>query len=185
MIEALDTEVGRLLAGVELEHTLVVFIGDNGTPSQVVEAPYNRRRAKNTLYEGGVHVPVCVRGAGVAALGRSNSDLVHTIDLFATILEAGGVELPAESDSVSMWPYLLSEASGPQRDWILSEGGGNDGRAIRNLRYKLIVYASDEEQLFDLVEDPLELEELSSRLDADDSLRGNYEELQAQLAELR
>ena len=41
MIEAMDTELGRLLDGVDLATTTVIFLGDNGTPNEVTVPPYN------------------------------------------------------------------------------------------------------------------------------------------------
>jgi hypothetical protein len=34
-----------------------VFLGDNATASQVVQAPFDRQRSKGTVYQGGVKVP--------------------------------------------------------------------------------------------------------------------------------
>lgn len=53
-IEALDTEIGRLLSSMSptvLANTMVIFVGDNGTPPQVVQDPFSSTHAKNTLYE--------------------------------------------------------------------------------------------------------------------------------------
>lgn len=49
MLESLDTEIGRLLDSFseeELKNTLIIFMGDNGTPGQVVQSPYEKRKAK-------------------------------------------------------------------------------------------------------------------------------------------
>src|SRR5690606_9976818 len=92
MIEAMDTEIGRMIAGLgaAADNTVIVFIGDNGTPQQVIESPYTTY--KGQVYEGGVLVPLIVKGPGVVG-GREVFDLVHGVDLFATIAELGGVNL--------------------------------------------------------------------------------------------
>lgn len=54
-LEAMDTEIGRLLDSIpekELEKTVIIFIGDNGTPNQVAQYPYSRRTVKGSLYQG-------------------------------------------------------------------------------------------------------------------------------------
>lgn len=54
MLESLDTEIGRLLDSMsqeERENTLIIFMGDNGTPNQVIQAPYEKRKAKGSLYQ--------------------------------------------------------------------------------------------------------------------------------------
>src|SRR5205085_10475603 len=52
MVEAMDLEMGRLLAAVDRTNTHVIFLGDNGTPGQIIQPPYLSSRGKDTLYEG-------------------------------------------------------------------------------------------------------------------------------------
>jgi arylsulfatase A-like enzyme len=92
MVEALDTEIGRLLASLppaERARTTVLFLGDNGTESCAQASPSGR--AKSTLYEGGIHVPLLASGYRV---GRGEcAALVNTTDVFATVAELAGVDL--------------------------------------------------------------------------------------------
>src|SRR6185503_3037006 len=46
MVEAMDTEIGRLLAAVNRTNTHIIFIGDNGTANQVIQPPYSTMKAK-------------------------------------------------------------------------------------------------------------------------------------------
>ena len=44
--------MGRFLDSMtveEIENTLIIFIGDNGTPNQVAQFPYSKRTAKGSL----------------------------------------------------------------------------------------------------------------------------------------
>ena len=84
MIVALDTAVGQVLRRVSKE-TLVVFVGDNGTPGAVAPEP---ERAKRTTFERGLRVPLLVAGPGVPH-GASDA-LVHVVDLYATVAELCG-----------------------------------------------------------------------------------------------
>src|SRR5262249_33719596 len=65
-IRCLDAEIGRLLDGLRampskpLQNTTIIFLGDNGTPSEVAETPVDSKRAKGTVYQGGVHVPLVI-----------------------------------------------------------------------------------------------------------------------------
>ena len=93
MVEAMDTEIERLLDSLDpavRDNTYVIFMGDNGTYDPVVGAPFRRGRAKGTIYEGGVNVPLIVSGPGVPR-GSVSEALVNSTDLFATILEMAGV----------------------------------------------------------------------------------------------
>ncbi len=82
MIEAMDTELGRLLAQVDRTTTTIIFLGDNGTPNEVTAKPYKPDHAKLRVYEQGVKVPMIVAGAAVKDPGRQVTGLVNTVDLF-------------------------------------------------------------------------------------------------------
>jgi len=74
--EAMDTEIGRLLAAVEsLEHAHY-FSGRQRHPDAGAAAAVSGRRGKDTLYEGGLHVPLIVAGPAVVNPGRTNETLV-------------------------------------------------------------------------------------------------------------
>ena len=58
----------RLLASLDPDvraRTVVMFVGDNGTPARTAPPDTPGDRAKDSLYQGGVHVPLVVAGAGV------------------------------------------------------------------------------------------------------------------------
>ena len=95
MVQAMDTEMGRLLAAVSLTNTHVIFIGDNGTPPKSIQPPYPSNHAKATIYEGGTRVPWIVAGPAVTTPGQTNLSPVHVADLFSTILEMAGTSAAA------------------------------------------------------------------------------------------
>ncbi len=73
MLEALDTEIGRLLELVDLSKTNIIVIGDNGTPGQVDQAPAGGlAAAKGSLNEGGIYVPFFAYGPAVRQTGTSD-----------------------------------------------------------------------------------------------------------------
>ncbi|WP_372808858.1 sulfatase-like hydrolase/transferase [Pontiella sp.] len=164
MIESMDTEMGRLLAGIDTNETTIIFLGDNGTAADVIQPPYDiTGRAKGTLYEGGTHVPMIVAGPDVVDGGRTNDSVVHCADLFATILELAGGTLPASGgeDSRSLVPILGNQPFAPANDWILMESDAllantTTGRAIRNDQYKLIRMVGRADKFYDMGADPLE-----------------------------
>lgn len=89
MIAAYDTLIGELLAPLDLSETLVVLIGDNGTPAWAIGG-LSSGNAKGTVYERGIHVPLIVSGPGINS-GTSSSELRHAIDLHATLADAWNV----------------------------------------------------------------------------------------------
>lgn len=175
-VEAMDTELGRLLAGVNTNETTILFLGDNGTVQRVIQPPYNLAgRAKDTLYEGGVRVPFLIAGPDIASPGRASSEVVHVVDVFATVLELAGRNaaelLPRglPNDSRSLTSILRNEPFAPAEPAVLMEdvganpAGSFTGRAARLGSYKLIRWDTAVEEFYDLATDPLEATNLISR----------------------
>lgn len=182
-IQALDTEVGRLLKEVDLEKTVVIFIGDNGVPGPVKDgAKTGIRGSKGSAYEGGLRVPLVVTGAGVTRRGRED-DLFVTTDLYASILNLAGVPVTQVNDSFSIKPLLSDETATNGREYSFSEtssGTSNRRFAVKDRRFKL-VYDLNHYELYDLVADPLESQDLS----ANSAYAAVLATLQAQIAKLR
>ena len=198
MIEAMDTEIGRVLASLDpnvRENTYVIFIGDNGTDANSIIAPFRSEGAKGTVYEGGVNTPLIVSGPGVER-GAVSGALVNSTDLFATMLEMAEVDVDevvpdgVTLDSVSIVPYLVDPAMLSQRDSIYADvfadsflGIETANYAMRNDRYKLMRHEGTEE-FYDLSADPYEHDNLLQR-SMSPGEQSQYESLQAQITELR
>jgi arylsulfatase A-like enzyme len=164
-IQALDTEIGRLFRAMneagQLDNTLIIFMGDNGTPASVKDPAARIRGSKRSVYEGGVRVPLVVAGPGVTRRGRE-AHLVAAEDIFATIADLAGVPLVnnAINDGYSLVPLFGSGQVGTGRRYAFTElcgstGAGDKHFAIRGPQYKL-VYSDEEWGLFDLQRDPWE-----------------------------
>ncbi len=170
MLQALDTEIGRLLHFVESaveRDTYIVFIGDNGTSKGVAVPDFGRNRFKSTIWEGGIHVPLVVSGPDIVEPGRRVSALVNSTDLFATVIElAQGRSVleqsPVALDSISLVPYLRDRRTPALREWAFVDTG-NQHRKFRHAviegTYKLIVQ-SESLRLYDLENDPYERRQL-------------------------
>ncbi len=210
MIEAMDAEIGRLFASIPLEmlaRTTVIFVGDNGTSKAVTRPPFLAQHAKDTLYEGGVNVPLIISGTGVVNPNRESAALVNTTDLFATALElATGrptaellpVDLVHDSvdlvhDSVSLNPILKDVPEAAQRHYAYTElfhltqddATQQFGHAIRNDRYKLLRLTTQQrDEFYDLATDPFEQNNLLlAPMDAGQT--ANHEALNQMLVALR
>jgi arylsulfatase B len=156
-VQALDTELGRLLAAVDFEKTVVVFVGDNGTPPPIKDATTRLRSSKGSVYEGGVRVPLIITGAGVTRRGREDN-LFVTTDIYATVLELAGISVGHVNNSYSLKPLLTDEAASSGRTHSFSEvsqGTSNRQYGLKDTRFKLINNVGTWE-LYDLVADPLE-----------------------------
>lgn len=167
MVEAMDTEIGRLLLTLDAvdPDAWVFFLGDNGTAKQVSEPPFLGSHSKGSLYEGGVRVPLLVRGPGVKQ--AECAGLVAGVDLFATLGELARIPAATE-DSVSMVPYFTDPMLA-LRETVYAERFepnhatlpfANHSRAVRNARYKLIRVTGQPDELYDLEQDPFETNDL-------------------------
>ena len=155
--EALDTEVGRLLAAVDRDRTVVIFIGDNGPPPRVAQAPLQPNKVKNSLYQGGIQVPLVIAGPRIDRGGQREEALVSSTDLFATIADLSGADMGrVPVDSRSITPLLVG-GEVALRDYIYAEVE-SDGSSwtVRNQRYKLLSLGDRGKALYDLKADPYE-----------------------------
>jgi arylsulfatase A-like enzyme len=174
-LEALDKEMGRLMSSIPrdvLANTTIIFMGDNGTPSEVIQKPFSKDKAKTTVYEGGVSGVLTVSGKGVVRSGVYVNDLVNGADVFATVLDIAGADVSKmdTKDSISFKPILTSDVSNDRNflysEWVPAKGPKRDTWAIRDDRYKLIYFSDKEKELYDLVSDPYENNNLmKSKLD--------------------
>jgi arylsulfatase A-like enzyme len=147
MLEALDTEIGKVLGALSpavLGRTMILVLGDNGTDSAVLHvhstdisgpedpttpstAPYDPERFKNSMYEGGIRVPFLAKGPLVSQPGRAVDQLVDGVDLFRTVLSIAAqspqVTLPPipAVDGVDLLPLFTNPAAGPVRKSSLAE----------------------------------------------------------------
>lgn len=167
MIEALDTELGRLLDQIDLSSTYVFIFGDNGTSSSLKQSPFKGNKGKGTLYQGGIHVPLLVAGPGIPQ-GETVNGLIHLTDIHATVLEL--LNIPFEGkDSISFAPSLRDPSITASRKWNYSQIFNSDrvanrlpgqktldGITVRDPRYKLLIPEKGRRALFDLETDPYE-----------------------------
>lgn len=193
MVGAMDTEIGRVLQALDAvdPDAYVVFMGDNGTGAQATRAPFDSNHAKGTMYEGGLNVPLVIKGPGVAA-GQECAGLVGGVDLFATMAELAGVTNVTE-DSVSLVPYF-SDPTRSLRDTVYSELFApnhqtslpftSHERAVRNERYKLIRRTGVADELYDLNDDPWEATDLLPTLVPGSDADIAYGALDAELVRL-
>lgn len=154
MIEALDTELGRLLRRVDLTNTVVIYIGDNGTPANVKDEGSKVRNSKTSVYEGGALVSLVISGSGVTRKGRE-ATLVNGVDLYATIAALAGIPVTRANDGYSLTPLLTTSGASTGREFSLTEFCSPRVQrfALRDLRYKLLFDSKDGWGLFDLAND--------------------------------
>ena len=161
-LEAMDTEMGRLLNSLTTEeraNTIIIFIGDNGTPNKVAQSPYSRLTVKGSLYQGGINVPMVVSGIGVTRMGVRESALINSTDIYTTIGNIAGVSITEIHNSKSFY-QLFTDENGTKREYTYSEK--EDEYTIRNATYKYIKFGNGKEELYKLSIDAYESTDLMS-----------------------
>ena len=167
MLSDLDTSVGEIMAKLE-EHklandTLVVFFSDNGgiTP-ELTSSNLPLRGGKMNLYEGGIRVPFMMRWPGRIPKGKTYSDPILSLDIYATVADLiQDHDAVERSDGVPLLGFLPGETSDiphPELVWEYNRQG-----AIRSGNWKAIRPRNSKQwELYDLAEDLSESNNLAS-----------------------
>lgn len=161
-ITGLDHHLGRILDCLkdlgQLTNTVLIFAGDNG-----LSLGEHGLMGKQNLYEfGGMHVPLVIAGPGIK---HGQSDVfVYLYDLFPTICELAQAPVPTSAEGQSLVPLLMGGPAKPRE--CLFTAYKDVQRAVRTDQWKLIRYPQvDQTQLFDLRNDPHELNNLAAKPD--------------------
>jgi arylsulfatase A-like enzyme len=201
--EMVASLVQELEASGDVENTFIFFTSDNGW----FQGEHRIRSGKNRPYEESARVPLFVRGPGVPA-GSKMDNLALNTDFAPTFADLAGVEFPADGRSLA--PLLSGEEPTSWRSTVLlekprvdteeaeEEGGKGKGKtgsggvpkgssggspafeAVRTETHKYVEYDNGEAELYDVANDPYELENVYET--ANPSL---VEDLKAKLEALR
>ena len=180
MIEYMDHLIGKVIKKLEQEgvreNTLIVVMGDNGTKEVFGHvlpdgSIYPGRKGGNA--DNGIHVPLVLNYPEVMPSSDNDNDrrydgLVNLTDIYPTIAEAAGIEMPKaeQVDGISLWPQAKGAAGEPREHiytWFI---GNNTYQDVDDIG---IIYAFNKEfkryapskefpegRFFDLRSDPLE-----------------------------
>ena len=154
MVEVMDEGIGEVMETLKKlkldKNTLVFFCSDNGA-SRKVGSNGGLRGYKSTLWEGGHRVSAMAWYPGKIAPNQVNDETILTMDLFPTIMDLVGAEIPKGLDGISVKNNLLTGEALPQRDLFWGYAGR---KAVRQGDWKLILQKKDAEPLlYNLKED--------------------------------
>lgn len=161
---SLDREIARIVdslrADGRLGTTWIVFTSDNG----LVLGEHRLDAGKSCPYEPCVNVPMVVVPPGGLPAGRTDDRLVANIDLAPTIAEIMGATVEAPVDGMSWLPLVDGSQAGWRDELLLEQWRDTPEkrwRGIRTTTHKLVRYDNGDEELYDLVTDPDELQNLA------------------------
>jgi arylsulfatase A-like enzyme len=163
-----DAQIGRLIDAVDAspmrDSTIIVLWSDHGW-----HLGEKQHWGKWTPWERSTRVPLLVVPPNqnrnqFAKAGKRCESPVSLIDLYPTLVELCNLQTPGALDGVSLVPLLGKSnhrnASGDNRAVVTSLGPGNV--SLRDERFRLIRYSDGSSELYDLMEDPNEWENLAA-----------------------
>jgi arylsulfatase A-like enzyme len=118
MLGAMDKAAGSVVSMIEdkglINETIIIFTSDNGGLNKSIKAGHLTsgplRGAKSNIWEGGHRVPLIIRYDNKFPAGKRRKRMVGLNDIYSTICELVGVNVPQGSaqDSVSFADYITS-----------------------------------------------------------------------------
>ena len=159
IITHMDYEIGRILdkldASGEADNTYIIFTADHG-----LAVGQHGLLGKQNQYEHSIRVPFMIAGPGIEA-GAQTDALVYLQSAFPTTLELAGIDMPDYVEFRSLVP-LIENTSDTSYPAIFGSYKGFQ-RMVRTASHKLILYPEvDQVQLFDVNQDPLEMNNLAT-----------------------
>ncbi len=156
-----DAIVGEIMAALQeaglADDTTVIFSGDHGELAMEHQQYY-----KMSLFEGSVRVPLVMSGPDIKP-GQRIETPVSLIDVVPTICDLAGIEKRNSFDGESLLPLARGETT-ESRGWALASYSGVTSNTmswmVRKGDYKLIVHEGYPSRLFNLRDDPEELNDL-------------------------
>ncbi len=141
VVEDLDRSTGQLMAALErlgiADNTLVFITSDNGADYN--GSPGMLRGRKGDVLEGGQRVPMIVRWPTHIPEGVISHEMAMNIDVFPTLLNLVGVNLPADRtiDGKDIAPMLSGQTESPHDYLYYFAATESLPAAIRDERFKL------------------------------------------------
>jgi len=163
MITHLDYEIGRVIESLEksgkADNTIIVLAGDNG-----LAVGQHGLMGKQSNYEHSVRVPLIFCGPGVPQ-GLQLDNYAYLLDIFPTLCELAGFEAPASVEGKSLLPMMHNPQIKLRETLYFAYS--DLIRSVKDDRYKLLEYTGKvrETQLFDLENDPFEVNNLYGQND--------------------
>lgn len=159
VISDIDDQVGRIVEALretkQLDNTIIIFSSDHG-----LGVGSHGLRGKQSMYEHTINVPLIIAGPDIPQ-GEIRNAQVYLRELYPTTCELVGIDVPKSVDGKS-FAQVITGKTDKIHDHVFCYFRDKQ-RMVRDSRWKLIHYpAIDRWQLFDLVADPNELEDLAA-----------------------
>ncbi len=155
-VSYVDAQVGKVLDELNrlglAENTIVVVWGDNGW-----HLGDQRIWGKHTIFERALKTPLIIKLPGKSQKNGHVDQVVSSIDIYPTLMDLCGVEMPLKTDGRSL--VRLIKKPGLHHWEGASYGYFMNGISLRTDRYRLSKFFRKEEpvlELYDHKNDPFE-----------------------------
>ena len=158
-----DTAIGRVLDTLEelslLDNTLIIYTADHGG---ALGSNGGLLDKGCVLSDEMVRIPMAIRWPKQIKPNTSSTKFVSNLDLVPTVLQAAGAKLPDPLDGLSLVPLFQEPEIDQWRESFIVEHHGHYGqkhfqRQLRYGRYKYGAHLGDKHELYDIENDPFEL----------------------------
>ncbi len=164
----LDAAIGSVLDALEesgaAENTLVLWCADHG---DAVASHGGLWDKASTYTEEVARVPMAVRWPAAISEPKRVEQLVSNMDVTATMLAAAGVTIPDDMNSRSLMPLCDGGGDADWPDQLICEHHGHGEEMVQRIimhgQYKYVAALYDDDELYDLEQDPYELNNLVGR----------------------
>jgi arylsulfatase A-like enzyme len=162
----LDAAIGTVLDAVEnlglSNNTLIIWCADHGD----AVASHGGVWDKDCTYtEEVARIPFAVKWPGKIPAGINIDQLVSNLDVTATMLDAVGVTDIDHLHSRSLLPLCVNNQQNTWPDRLVCEHNGhaynNLQRVILHDKYKYVLSLYEQDELYDLEEDPWEMHNIA------------------------
>lgn len=163
LVSHLDNRLGDIIETLKndglYDNTIIVYAADNG-----LAIGSHGLLGKQDLYEHSMKVPLIITGPGIPKQEKKDA-LVYLYDLFPTLADLCGLPTPEGVDGKDLAPVLLGNEKEVRSSLYTTYR--NTVRAVRTDEWKMIRYPQrDYTQLFNLKNDPLEINNLAARAES-------------------
>jgi len=164
MVQNMDSNIGLILEQLTKQnlsdHTIIIFLSDNGADPDFGGSNQPLRGEKSTLFEGGIRIPCLMQWPGHFPADQIRSQPLISLDLLPTLAGITGAALPTGPlDGQDIASVLFHNQSLADRRFFFQYASQI---AVRDGRWKYVKDNNNTEYLFDISSDPSEQTNLLS-----------------------
>jgi len=159
-VEWVDDAVGRIVETLDYlgfrDDTIVIYSSDHGEMGGE-----HGTWQKTLFFEAASRVPMIIRWPGMIDEGSKTEEIAGLIDMFPTICESAGIEIPETCEGISLFDHMIN-GHGIDREGVFCESAvlratEHAGCMYRTGPWKYSYYLDGTEELYNLEDDPGEL----------------------------